>query len=443
MPAGPAISSHLSISAHIRDSPMTRFQMTAVAICLVINFLDGFDVLAIAFAAPEIARDWAVDATALGVIFSAGLAGMVIGALFLSPLADRVGRRPLILVCLTTIGIGMLASAVSQNVGQLIAARALTGLGVGGMLSSLTTMVAEYSNNRRRKLAISVLQSGYPVGAIIAGVASAYLLAQFGWRSVFVVGGVLSLAMIPLVLWRLPESAEFLLARRPAGALQRLNRITKRLGQPELRELPTIEPPSTKQGSFREIFSTSYRGRTLAIWLAYIVLMSAFYFVTNWTPKILTDAGLSREAGISGGVLIAAGGVVGGLVLGYLSGRFSIHRLGALYMLLAISAMSVFGVLDFVLATMLPVAFLIGFFLAGAIICLYAIVPDLYPARIRNTGTGWALGIGRMGAVIGPYVAGVLIGAGFERSTYYFALSLPILISVGAVLWLRRNVVTA
>jgi benzoate transport len=418
---------------------MTGFQVCAVTICLVINFLDGFDVLAIAFAAPEIAREWSVDSAALGVIFSAGLAGMIVGALFLSPIADRFGRRPLILGCLCIIGAGMLASAAANGIVQLIAARAITGLGVGGMLSSLTTMVAEYSNDRHRRFAISVLQSGYPVGAIIAGIVSVYLLEYFGWRSVFVVGGVLSLLMIPLVLWRLPESVDFLLSRRPADALNRLNRILKRLDQATLDSLPDAEPLAATDGSPRELFSPTYRGRTFAIWLAFVVLMSAFYFVTNWTPKILTDAGLSREAAISGGVLIATGGVIGGLALGWLSGRFSINRIGAIYMAMAVVAMAVFGQLDFVLTSMLPVAFLIGYFLAGSIICLYAIVPELYPAQIRNTGTGWALGIGRLGAVIGPYVAGVLISAGWDRGAYYIALSLPILVSLWAVLWLRTR----
>ena len=204
---------------------MTPFQVNAVTICLLINFLDGFDVLAIAFAAPSIAADWSVAPTALGIIFSAGLAGMVVGALFLSPYADRIGRRPLILVCLAIIGAGMLGSAIADNVTQLVVWRLLTGLGVGGMLASLTTMVAEYSSDRRRQLAISVLQSGYPVGAIIAGIVSVWLLDSHGWRSIFVVGGVLSLAMIPLVYWGLPESLQFLLNRQPGEGVNCVTEI--------------------------------------------------------------------------------------------------------------------------------------------------------------------------------------------------------------------------
>lgn len=424
----------------IRANPMQPAQLLAVSICLVINFLDGFDVLAIAFAAPQIALDWSVNSKDLGVIFSAGLAGMVVGALLLSPLADRFGRRRLILACLCVVTAGMLTTAISSNVPQLIAARLVTGLGVGGMLSSLTTMVAEYSNDRHRKLAISILQSGYPVGAIIAGIASAYLLREFGWRSIFFVGGCMSLLMIPLVLWRLPESIAFLVARQPPRALEQLNSILIRLGQVSLSAMPDNENRSVKHGSTQEIFSAAFRGRTFAIWIAFVALMSAFYFVTNWTPKILIDAGLSTDAGISGGVLVAAGGVVGGLALGWISVRTSVYKVAAFYMLVAMVAMGVFGFLDFELSTMLPVAFLIGFFLAGSIIGLYSLVPDLYPSRIRNTGIGWALGIGRLGAVIGPFAAGALINAGWERSEYFLALSLPIVASLIAVLWLQARV---
>ena len=424
----------------VRANPMQPAQLLAVSICLVINFLDGFDVLAIAFAAPQIALDWSVNSKDLGVIFSAGLAGMVVGALLLSPLADRFGRRRLILACLCVVTAGMLTTAISSNVSQLIAARLVTGLGVGGMLSSLTTMVAEYSNDRHRKLAISILQSGYPVGAIIAGIASAYLLREFGWRSIFVAGGCMSLLMIPLVLWRLPESIAFLMARQPPRALEQLNSILIRLGQVSLSAMPDNENRSVEHGSTQEIFSAAFRGRTFAIWIAFVALMSAFYFVTNWTPKILIDAGLSTDAGISGGVLIAAGGVVGGLALGWISVRTSVYKVAAFYMLVAMVAMGVFGFLDFELSTMLPVAFLIGFFLAGSIIGLYSLVPDLYPSRIRNTGIGWALGIGRLGAVIGPFAAGALINAGWERSEYFLALSLPIVASLIAVLWLQARV---
>ena len=191
----------------------------------------------------------------------------------------------------------MLGSATAESVEHLIAWRLLTGLGVGGMLASLTTMVAEYSSDQRRQLAISILQSGYPVGAIIAGIVSVALLDSYGWRSIFVVGGVLSLAMIPLVVWRLPESVQYLLQKRPPDALDKVNSIMRRMGHSEVDALPS--PPEvgvSTTGPFA-VFERRFIGRTIAIWCAYLVTLSAWYVVTNWTPKVLVDAGLAQRRG--------------------------------------------------------------------------------------------------------------------------------------------------
>ena len=421
----------MDISRTIREGDMTPFQAMAVAICLVINMIDGFDVLAISFAAPEIAREWALPPTELGVLFSAGLAGMVLGALFIGPQADRFGRRILILICLCVISTGMLGSALAQNLGQLVPLRVLTGLGVGGMLASLNTMVAEYSSDRRRQLAIAFLQSGYPVGGIIAGAVSVYLISNFGWQSVFVFGGLLSALMIPLVLVRLPESLDHLLNHPGPETLARVNALLVRLGQPELAELPALpRRDAPKTSTVAELFTREFRVSTFGMWWCYLAVMCAWYFAINWTPQILVDAGMSLDSGISGGLLMSLGGVIGGLALGFLSTNFKVRRLVALFMLLSVGFMSIFGSLPANLTLMLLVAFLIGFFLAGSMIGLYATIADVYPARVRSTGTGWAIGVGRLGAVIGPYVAGFLIAAGWQRSLYFVVLSLPLVVAM-------------
>ena len=428
------------IAQTIREGKMTPFQVTAVAICLLINMVDGFDVLAISFAAPEIAREWSLPPTELGILFSAGLAGMVLGSLVFGPLADRVGRRPMILASLVVISTGMLASALALNLSQLALLRMVTGLGIGGMLASLNTMVAEYSSDRRRKLAISFLQAGYPVGGIIAGVASVYLISKFGWRSVFVFGGILSASMIPLVLMRLPESLDYLLSRRTPGTLERVNELMRHLGHAELKQLPAPRNHDTKPGSkVTELFSREMGPRTVGMFACFFAVMCSWYFVVNWTPKILVDAGLSLDSGISGGLLLSLGGVLGGLTLGFLAGVVNVHRLVAIFAVLSVVSMTVFGLLATNLALMLGVTFLIGFLLAGSMIGLYTIVPDVYPPWLRSTGTGWAIGIGRLGAVAGPYLAGVLIAAGWDRSMYYLALSLPLILPIIIVMRLRTS----
>lgn len=427
----------------IRARPMSLFQTRAVLICILINFIDGFDVLAIAFAAPEIAIEWSLQPAVLGVVFSAGLAGMVVGALFLSPFADRYGRRTLILTGLVIISIGMFTSALANDVTTLVITRLITGLGVGGMLSSLTTMVSEYSNARRQKLAVAVLQSGYPVGAIIAGFVSVALVSAMGWRSIFVVGGGLSLLMLLLVWWRLPESLAFLLSKRPARALDNVNGLLVQMDMPPLDALPAEAQADRPKGGFFEVFSPEFRGRTVLIWLAFVAVMSTWYFIANWTPKILVDAGLSRDTSLSGGVILSLGGVIGGITVGWIATRIYVLKVGAVAMLGSIAGMVVFGSLPVAITPMLVVTFLIGFVLSGSMISMYAAVPDMYPVQIRNTALGWALGIGRLGAVLGPNLAGVMIQIGWDRFALYAAMSLPMLLAAFAAVSLTRSGVGA
>ena len=423
----------------LREQPMSSFQTRAVLICIVINFIDGFDVLAIAFAAPEIAREWALAPAVLGVVFSAGLVGMVLGALFLSPLADRYGRRTLILMGLVVISVGMFTSAIAQDVTTLLITRLITGLGVGAMLSSLTTMVSEYSNAKHQKLAVAILQSGYPVGAIIAGFVSVALVSAMGWRSIFLVGGCLSVLMLFIVWWRLPESLAFILNRRPADALSRANVLLAGMQMPTLDRLPDVEAQSSHRGGFFDVIAPEYRVRTVLIWLAFVAVMSTWYFVANWTPKILVDAGLSRDASLSGGVILSIGGVLGGITVGWVASRIYVLKVGAFVMLGSVASMAVFGSLPVAITPMLVVTFVIGIFLSGSMISLYAAVPDMYPVQIRNTALGWALGVGRLGAVLGPNLAGLMIQIGWERLALYLAMSLPMFLAVFAAVSLTRS----
>lgn len=421
----------------IRSSEMSRFQITAVTICLAINMLDGFDVLAIAFTASEISREWNLAASQLGVLFSAALAGMTLGSIFIAPFADTYGRRPLILICLAVISLGMIASAFAGGVTELALLRALTGLGIGGILASLNTMVSEYSSDKRREFAVTLLQTGYPIGATIGGIISAFLITAYGWRSVFIFGGVLPLLMLFLVYAKLPESLEFLISKRPKGALDRVNEILAKMGLKPIGALPEAKSGDEKKVGLKDIVTGDYKGRTAMIWVSFFLIMFSFYFVMSWTPKVLVGEGLSVEGGISGGVLLNVGGIIGALIMGALSSRIAMRKLVGAYMVLSAVMMALFGITGPEIILLMLVAFVVGFFIFGSIIGLYAVVPDLYPTDIRTAGTGWAIGFGRLGAIAGPYVAGLLIEAGWERAGYYAVLALPLLVS--AVVITRSN----
>lgn len=205
----------LDLKARVDSGPMTSFQFLAIGMCIVLNMIDGFDVLVMAFTAASVSAEWSLNGAQIGLLLSAGLFGMAAGSLFIAPWADRFGRRPLILLCLAISGLGMLLSALSQTPLQLALLRGLTGLGIGGILASSNVIASEYSSTRWRGLAVSLQSTGYALGATLGGLLAVWLLTHWGWRSVFLFGGVVTLLVIPLVLLWLPESLDFLLARRP------------------------------------------------------------------------------------------------------------------------------------------------------------------------------------------------------------------------------------
>ncbi|WP_153964401.1 MFS transporter, partial [Pseudomonas aeruginosa] len=255
------------------DEPMRPFQWLAVAVCVVLNLIDGFDVLVMAFTASSVASEWSLGGTELGLLLSAGLFGMAAGSLFIAPWADRWGRRPLILACLALSGLGMLASALSQAAWQLASLRGLTGLGIGGILASSNVIASEYASRRWRGLAVSLQSTGYALGATLGGLLAVGLIDAWGWRSVFAFGGGLTLAVIPLVCLCLPESLDFLLARRPRRALQRVNALARRLGRAELAELAPASERQARRGSrLAGLFGVAQGRTTLLLWALFFLV---------------------------------------------------------------------------------------------------------------------------------------------------------------------------
>ncbi len=424
------------IRAAVHEGRMSGFQIVAVTICMIINMLDGFDVLAIAFAGPLISKEWGLSPTELGLLFSSGLAGMTAGSLFLSPFADTLGRRPVVLAGLLVISVGMIGSAFMHGLWPLIAMRAFTGLGIGTLLSSINTIVAEYSSRKRMDFAVSFMAIGYPVGATLGGMVSIWLVTEFGWRSVFIFGGIVSALIIPVVMVRLPESLDFLLIKRPKDALVRINALLGKMNKGAIAALPEVPPhDDVSVKSVTGIFNRSFAKSTLLICTSYFLVMLSFYFLLNWTPKVLVDQGMSVQIGISGAVLMNAGGVIGGLLMGWFAGLFGLRRLSSLFMVMLFASVAVFGFAEAEVPVMAALVATIGFFMIGVIASLYALVAAMYPPQVRNTGTGLAIGIGRFGAIAGPYLGGVLIAAGWSRPAYCIALALPAL--VAAVLVVR------
>ena len=428
------------IKALINDSPMSSFQFLAVSICVMINMLDGFDVLVMSFTAPSISNEWSLDGKSLGLLFSAGFVGMAIGAAFLGRFADFYGRRKLIILCLVIVTLGMLISALSTGYYMLAAARLFTGLGIGGALASLNCITAEYSSDKFRGLSISILQVGYPIGGAIGGATIGALIPELGWRPMFMLGALLSLLMIPIVIWRLPESIDYLLARRPDNALASVNDLLTKMGHDSVDELPEQESASAElQPGVRTLWKPEYRQATLLLWIGFFMVMSGVYFVLSWTPKLLTLAGLSETEGISGGLILQIGGILGQIIFGILCIKLLSKWLSVFFMFFSAFFMCLFAWFASDLSTAIYLGAFIGFFLFGSINGLYVLSPALYPAEIRTTGIGWGIGVGRIGAILAPFVTGALLDLGWESSKLYIVFAVPMLLAMSAVLYFSRK----
>jgi MFS family permease len=358
---------------------------------------------------------------------------MALGSLFISPLADVIGRRFVVILCTIIISIGMFAAAVAGGVAELAVYRLITGLGVGGVLASGNTLLSEYSPDRWRNLSISAMVVGYSGGAIIGGSISAYLIAELGWRAAFVFGGACSTLLLPFALLYLPESLDFLFAQRSKNALERANAVLRRLGQGAMTALPELTHEERETQAVFGVFEPRFLVGTLLICTSFFMLMLSFYFVLSWTPKNLVDLGFTVEQGIFGSVLLNLGGILGGLAFGYFAGWSNARKLAPYMFVLLFGSIVAYGMLRAGVVAVMSGAFIAGFFLIGCMASLYAIVPMIYPTRVRNTGTGIAIGFGRLGAVVGPYLGGVLIGAGWDRAAYYSVLAIPVLVSAMAV----------
>ena len=413
--------------AIIDHAPMTGFQVMAVLICILLNALDGFDVLAISFAAPGIAEEWSINRAALGVVLAMELFGMAMGSIVIGGLADRYGRRPTILFCLVLMSVGMYLASVTRSVDQLLLTRFATGLGIGGMLASTNAMVAEYSNRRRRNLAVVLMATGYPLGATLGGWVSSRLLESDDWRVVFEFGALCTGAFILVVWFLLPESIQYLARARPANALERVNRTLARMGYAALERLHSPQPEDEPL-RFADLFAPRFRATTSLLCLAYFFHIMTFYFILKWIPKIVVDMGYTPSS--AGMVLVWAniGGVTGCLIFGALSQRFALRPLLMVVLSIAFVMVSAFGSGPSSLPTLSAVAAVTGCFTNAGVVGFYALIAASYPADVRAGGTGVVIGLGRGGAVLGPVIAGFLLtwGAGL--------LVTSVVMGVGALL---------
>ncbi len=419
---------------------ITRLQVTVIGICILMNMLDGMDVMVIAYAAPPLADAWSIQPGTLGTVFSAGLLGMTLGAMFLAPFADRIGRRSMILACIVLMGVGTILTAYSQSVEQLILLRVLSGLGIGAMLATVATMSAEYIPARLRNFGVSLVFAGYPAGAVLSGLVAAWIIPAYGWPAMFIFAGAATLATLLLVAPLLPESLDFLVRSRSDGALAAVNRILQRMGHPVIQELPPLpQGEKIKRASVTELFAPERRSATTWLWIAFFTSFATLYFLTSWIPKLAANTGLSLELAIYAGTVFNLGAFFGIISQGSLSHLFGLRRVIFLFLLATAVLMVLFGLWTTPLVILLMFG-LIGFGVQGGFVGLYTVAAHLYPTEIRNTGIGWGIGAGRTGAIIGPKIGGMLVGMGLSITLNFAIFAVPLVIAAGATLLVGKQV---
>jgi benzoate transport len=415
---------------------MSVGQWLAVLVTVGLNAMDGFDVLSISFASPGIAKDWGLAKDTLGWVLSMELVGMALGSVLLGGVADKIGRRPTILGCLCAMTVGMFGASAAGGVSTLLIWRLLTGLGIGGMLASINAAAAELSSQHWRSLAVSLMVIGYPVGGVIGGTIVQRLLAGGTWHTVFIFGGCVTAAFIPIVWFLLPESVAFLDRRRKPDALDAINRILTRFGH---ESMPALTPDTVEsaQRSLMDIFKPGMIVSTLLITVGYFAHVTSFYFIIKWVPQLVVDMGFAPKA--AAGVLTWAnvGGATGVVLFGLIATRVGLKAL-TLVTLLGSSAMVVwFGRGSHDLASLSSTVAIAGLFTNSAIGGYYLLFARVFPTHVRATGTGFAIGVGRGGALLAPVIAGYLLQAGLGLQAVATMMAMGSLSSAAALLALK------
>lgn len=417
----------------LANRPMHWRQFAAIALCCAINAIDGYDILAVSFAAPGLAQEWGVSKAALGVVLSMELIGMAIGSVLLGQIADRWGRRPGVILCLSIMAGGMAVTARADSVEILGVLRLLTGVGLGGMLAATSAMIAEYANDRFRNAAIALMAAGYPFGGAVGGVLASGVLAHGDWRDVFLGGAAASAAMLLFVLPLLPETPDFLAGRRGAQGIVQVNRSLARLGHPPIPRLPD-ETPASARPTLASLFNAEQRAATLLLTTAYFSHVVTFYFVLKWVPKVVADLGF--DAAQAGSVLVhvSLGGLAGALTFSALSLRVQAMRLLIVGTLAGAATVVAFGQVPHAIAALKLAGAAAGFATNGVLVLFYAAAANAFPTDLRARGSGFMLGTGRGGAALGPVLAGLLFSAGMSLPVVCAILGVGSLVSA-LTLW--------
>jgi MFS transporter, AAHS family, 4-hydroxybenzoate transporter len=421
------------IRERIDQGPVTLTQFLIILIGFFLNMVDGIDVVAMSVSAPALSAQWNITSVEMGYILSAALFGMMGGALFLAPLGDLYGRRKIVLSAVLITGISMIAAGfIQHSVPLMILTRAVTGIGIGAIFATAATFGSEFTPEKYKNLAVAMIISGYPFGAMVIGPIAAVIIPAYGWSMLFIFGGVATLVIFVFTFLLLPESVQYLqdCNKDENQKLNAINTVLRKLKRAPIDELPTKRVEENKSIRVRSLFSEELMSSTLKLWVIFIMGFLTIYFLLSWIPSLLVGSGYTMKEGIYALTLNNFGAMFGITLIGLLTTRYKLAIPVGVFFGMTALIMVYFAVTKPTdLTTLYALMFIIGIFNNGAISSMYAVAARVYSSYIKSTGIGWAAGLGRTGAIAAPILAGYLIAMNFSMYTLFIVFAVPVFIA--------------
>jgi AAHS family 4-hydroxybenzoate transporter-like MFS transporter len=414
------------------------FLVRVILLCGLVAMVDGFDTQSIGLVAPDIAAEWRVPGSAFGMVFGAGLFGGLIGALIFGAVADKVGRKPSLLFAVLMMAAASLVTPFTTNLGELSAVRFVIGIGLGGALPGTVALTSEYAPARLRATLVGLMFCGFPLGAVVGSIISSQLLPHFGWRSIFYLGSIAPLLLFPAVLLFVPESARFLRERNPA----RFAKLIAKFGLNGDSFAPAESGVTDKlqhidAARVGALFAPDLVGSTLRIWATLFCCLLLAYFLVNWIPMIARNAGVGVTWSVLSIAALNLGGIIGCLALGRIVDGTGSTKIVSISFICGAAAVAGLGVVHGSAVMLILLAFLAGGFCLGAQMTAVALTPIFYRTALRATGVGWSMAAGRVGAIVGPIVGGLLLARGLGAPALFLIAGSVSLLAALAISGLR------